>query len=209
MKINQPSIFQFPRKGCFLHNSIFLFVDLQLEYLSFGRAFALENLEDCLSNSLKILEMARESGMAIAHFRRLMDGTFFNHETKFSNWIEDFQPRPNEMVFEREQPSIYSNAAFTAFLGSINFPELIVTGLTGENSCLSTAVESAHRNHRATFIHDASASRSISNLSEKKSHAFVTEIINVYAEVTTTREIISSINRSHTLLRGNNEIRYI
>lgn len=204
MKTNRSSVIQFPRKGCFLHNSIFVFIDLQLEYVSSGRAYALEDTENCLSNSLKILAMAREYGMAIAHFRRIMDGAFFNQATAFSNWIEDFQPYPNEMVFEREKPSIYSNSAFTAFIDEIDSPELIVVGLTGEKSCLSTAIESAHHNYKLTFINDASATQKIGNYTEKQSHDFVTKIINMYADITTTEKMLSSMEHDYI----NNENRY-
>lgn len=199
MQTEHSSIISFPRKSCFLHNTIFIFIDWQVEYLSAGRAYALGNIEVSLNNSLKLLELAREYGMTIAHFRKLMDGTFFNATTKFSNWIESFQPRANEMVFERKQPSIYSNPDFTAFLESIYLPELIVSGLTGERSCLSTAVESVHRNHKLTFVKDASASCSIGGFTERKSHDIVTDIINIYAEVSITQEILSSIKKKNII----------
>ena len=179
-----------------------------MEYLSSGRAYALGNIEVAINNSLKLLQLARDKGMTIAHFRRLMDGTFFNKETKFSNWIEEFQPRVNEMVFERNQPSIHENKAFTAFLESIYMPELIVSGLTGEKSCLSTAIESSHRNHKLTFIKDASASSEVGNLSEQKSHELVCDIINLYADVITTREMVATMTDSRTIERGSNEVRY-
>ena len=201
------SVVPFPRKGGLLHNAIFIFVDWQVEYLSSGRAYALENLDASLNNGLELLQVAREYGMTVVHFRRLMDGAFFNEATNFSNWIESFRPRPNEMVFERTQPSIYSNPDFTSFLDSMCFPELIVSGLTGERSCLSTAVESAHRNHRLTFVKDASASCSIGNFNEQKSHEVVSDIINIYAEVSVTQDVVSITKNNNNITRGmKNEI---
>lgn len=208
MNTSISSIIHFPRKKCLLHNSVFLFVDMQLEFLASGRAYALGNIENCITNSLSILETARAHGMTIAHFHSYMDSTFFNQETRFSNPIEGFQPFPNEMVFERDQPSIYSNAAFSAFLESIYSPELFLIGLTGEKSCLSTVVECAHRKQNLTFIQDASASPSIGNLTEVESHDFVSEIISVYAEVITTKELLSIIQRSPRLPGVKNEKRY-
>ena len=112
------------------------------------------------------------------------------------------------MVFERDQPSIYSNAAFSAFLESIYSPELFLIGLTGEKSCLSTVVECAHRKQNLTFIQDASASPSIGKLTEVESHDFVSEIISIYAEVITTKELLSIIQRSPQLPGVKNEKRY-
>ena len=201
------SVVPFPRKAGFLHNAIFIFVDWQVEYLSAGRAYALENLDASLNNGLKLLQVARDYGMTIVHFRRLMDGAFFNEATSFSNWIESFRPLPNEMVFERSQPSIYSNPDFTNFLASMCLPELIVSGLTGERSCLSTAVESAHRNHRLTYVKDASASCSIGNFNEMKSHDIVSDIINIYAEVSVTEDVVSITKNNNNVTRGmENEI---
>ncbi len=205
---NHNSVIKFPKSSCSLHSSIFIFIDWQVEYLSYGRAYALGDVEQSLNNSLSLLEHARKLGMTIAHFRRLMDGTFFNQATKFSNWIDDLKPRPNEMVFERKELSIYSNPAFVTFLESIYLPELIVSGLTGERSCLSTAIDCSHRNHGLTFVKDGSASSEVGNLSEKRSHELVCDIINLYADVKTTREMIATMTDSRTIKRGSNEVRY-
>lgn len=199
MNIGTSSIIAFPRNDWHLHNSIFLFVDLQQEYISTGRAFALKDTKNCLTNCQRILKMARSFGVTIVHFRKLMAGTFFNRDTEFSNWIEEFRPSPNEMVFEREQASIYSSPAFTSFVNQIDFPELIVVGLTGEMSCLSTVIESAHRKHKLTFVSDASASRSIENYSEKQTHEIITKIISQYVDVSQTEETISNIGKLQRL----------
>lgn len=197
MTSSPSSIIEFPQKGTFFHNSIFLFVDLQLEYLSSGRAYAFENIESCLENSLKLLQFAREQGLTIVHFRKLMEGTFFNQETKFSDWIENFRPYASEMVFERNQSSIFSNNRFSTFLDSIHMPELIVSGLTGEQSCLSIAVESSNKNYRMTFVRDASATRAFGEFNEKKSHEIISEIIKLYAMVTTTQELLHSLKETN------------
>jgi|GEM_PF-944281 len=208
MVANNRSLIQFPRQGIYLSNTIFVFVDWQIEFISSGRAYALANIEDEIKNSLKLLELAREQGLSIVHFRRLLDGTFFNKSTDFSYWIEELRPRPNEMVFERENPSIYSNSSFSSFVNSIYSPELIVSGLTGEKSCLSSAIDSFHRGYRMVFNLDASASSSICKFSEKESHKIISKIINQYAEVMTTEEILKMITMSESSYGGENEIHY-
>ncbi len=196
MTTKSSSVIEFPLQERNLHNSVFIFIDLQMEYLSTGRAYALEDVQRCLENCNLILSKAREYGLTIVHFRSLMPGTFFNQGTVFAKWIERFSPRPNEMVFEHKQPSIYSNQDFAAFIDQIDEPDLVAVGLTGDRSCLSTAVESKHRNYKLTYITDASATPSIGGFSESESHEFVTNIISQYSKVMSTQSLLSNIENT-------------
>ena len=90
METKQPSIVQFPRKGAFLHKSIFLFVDLQKEYLASGRAYALKEIETCLNNNLILLEFARDQGMKIVHFAELWTVLFSTKKPNFQIGSMDF-----------------------------------------------------------------------------------------------------------------------
>lgn len=200
MTNNAIKIIEFPVRQKNLHNSVFIFIDLQKEYQSLGRAYALEDVEDCLSNCQRILKKARQYGMTIAHFRTLMGGTFFNQSIDFSNWIEEFSPQPNEMVFDRQKPSVYSNEMFTSFIDMLDAPELIVMGLTGESGCLSTIVEGQHRNHKITYVSDASASHSIGQYSEKQSHEFLTNIMGMYSQIATTDEVMDMFTEKTELM---------
>jgi len=194
MKNAATQIIPFPNRDQIYNNTILLFIDLQLEYTASGRAYALQNSAECLNNCRRLLETARSAKLTIAHFRQLRPGTFFNPETEFSKWIEEFRPRPNEMVFERDQPSVYSNRSFESFVNEITWPELIICGLTGEMGCLSTAIDAAHREHKVTFVSDASASRSLHKYSEEQSHEAVTKIIDIYVQLGSTEDVISRIS---------------
>ena len=193
MEHSTTKIIPFPNPDQLFDNTILLFVDLQHEYTALGRAFALQNIEGCLNNCRSLLARARKTKVTIAHFRLLKSDTFFNPATEFSDWIDEFRPRPNEMVFERNQPSIYSNQAFASFLQQVDSPFLILVGLTGEMSCLSTIVDASHRKHKITYVADASASSALGKYSSKSSHQVITEIANRYADITTTDKILARI----------------
>lgn len=160
-------------------------IDLQQEYLAEGRAHYIADTSECLKNCAKLLEMARQRRMPIAHFRRTSRDHFFNRETRFSHWIDDFKPRANEHVFEREQPSCFSQRGFWQLINAIDDPTVIFAGFSGERACLSTAVDAFHQGTRAIFLQDCSATQAIGELDEARSHSIVFDIIRHYAEVTT------------------------
>ncbi|MGI9384573.1 MAG: isochorismatase family protein [Methyloligellaceae bacterium] len=170
-----------------------MFVDLQEEYVASGRYFALGDVERSLANCRRLLAAARETGLAIAHFRQIKSSPFFNREAIFSQWIGDFRPKSHEMVFERDKPSCYCNASFENFMAQISQPSVVIAGLTGEQSCLATIIEAAHRGHHVIFAHDASASRTLGERSEAETHDVVTDLIGLYASVMSTDDVISHL----------------
>src|SRR5687767_3716332 len=87
---------------------ILCFLDLQLEYVSEGRTLAVETMDPWAANCRSLLAFARQMRMPIAHFRLLQRGPLFNPATGFAGWIEEFRPRPSEMLYERAMPSCYS-----------------------------------------------------------------------------------------------------
>lgn len=185
------TVISFANRGREQNEPLILLLDLQMEYAAAGRAFYLSDAEKCFTNCKRILDEARSKKLPIAHFRQLKQSTFFNQQTSFSQWIEDFRPRPNEMVFERELPSCYSNSVFESFLKQVNTPELIILGLSGAFSCLATAIDAANRGHLATYVYDASASHTLGERSEAESHQAVTEIIGLYANLSTTDDFLT------------------
>jgi len=170
------------------------FLDLQLEYVAEGRALALEERAPWLENCRRLLAFARAERMSIAHFRQLWRGTLLNRATPFAGWIEEFRPRPSEMVFERNLPSCYAAEGFVSILDNIDAPQLILAGLTGHGACLATALDGFHRKHQITFVHDASSTPRLGRLSATEAHSYLAEIVNCYAEVVSTEQIIDQLS---------------
>ena len=186
-------IIEFTTQRLRLGNSIIVLLDLQNEYIASGRAYSLAETKACLKNCKLILDQARASGFTIIHFRTILKSAFFNPGSYFCDWINDFSPHSNEMVFERSEPSIFANPSFNNFLQHITKPNLVILGLTGERGCLATAIDSSNRDVNLSFVHDASASSTIGDHSEQGSHAFISKLIFLYSEVVNTHHILMII----------------
>jgi len=93
------------------------------------------------------------------------------------------------MIFDRDRPSCYSNKMFSELMESCG-GHLIIAGFAGETACLSTAIDAYHRNHRITFLADASASHELGKLSALTVQTAVAEIIGVYGNVLDTESWI-------------------
>lgn len=171
------------------------FIDLQVEYVSTGRALAVGETEPWIGNCRRLLAFAREKGLPIAHFRQLRRGPFLNPATSFSGWIEEFRPRPSEMVFERAMPSCYAADGFARVTSNLDNPFLVLAGLMSSGACLATAIDGFHRQHTSLFVSDASWSPQLGTASAEVSNDFATEVIRQYSDVMTTKGLIEWLSR--------------
>ncbi len=171
------------------------FVDLQVEYVANGRAYCVKETEEILENCKLVLDYCRHEGLPIAHFRQLKSSAFFNKASDFSGWIDGFQPKPNEMVFERRLPSCYSNADYQNLLATIDNPTTIFLGFSGEASFVSTAVYAHHQSHDVIFVSNASATRLLGDLAEQDAHKAVFDLISLYGDTASTEDVMSYLSR--------------
>jgi nicotinamidase-related amidase len=89
------------------------------------------------------------------------------------------------MVFERPQPSCYTNRLFEDVVSRIG--SFAIAGLVAEETCLATAIDAAHRGHNITFLSDASVSRGRHNADSQAVHNLTTKTIELFADTVTTR----------------------
>lgn len=174
---------------------LIVFIDLQNEYITEGRAHYIKDIDECLENCRRLLDAARTHNLPIAHFRQTRQSQHFNKQTAFADWIDGFRPRANEMVFERELPSCYSSEAYCAFLNNLCEPRVALAGLTGETACLSTAIDGFHRSHKINYVFDCSMTPAFTNLPEHAAHEFVSEIISLYAAIISLNELTEALER--------------
>ena len=179
----------------------FVLVDMQKEYLAGSRLIALSNVDEVLSNCRAALKCARSRGLPIAFLRQVSRSAFFNPATAFSGWIEGFEPMRADMVFERTQPSGYSNKHFAELMESCG-GHFTLAGFAGETTCLSTAIDAFHRQHPFSYLADASASHSVGDLSAEDTHKAVTEIVGLYGNVLNTQSWINRASSDAALVGG-------
>ena len=169
---------------------ITVFVDMQPEYLAKPRLFAISEINRALDNCRKALDHSRKMGLPVA-FMRLFNESFFNRATPFVRWIEGFEPYRNEMVFERSSPSCYSSEPFAALVNQSR-GGIVLAGFAGESACLSTLIDAYHRNHKVTYLCDASASHALDEMPADEIHRAVSKISGVYGEVYETSDWIAA-----------------
>jgi nicotinamidase-related amidase len=169
-------------------------VDLQQEYIASPRVLALEDTKGALANCRAALAHARAMGLPVA-FARWIDRTpLFNKATRFSRWIEGFEPHGVDMIFERNRPSCYASNDFAEVM-SAGGGSFVLAGFAGEAACLATAIEAFHRGHTVTYLADASASHALDDISEKEVHRVVAGVAGLYGEVLTTGAWIARTSR--------------
>jgi isochorismate hydrolase len=103
----------------------------------------------------------------------------------YPRWIEGFEPKRCDMVFDRQRPSCYASAEFRDMADDIG-GNYVVAGQFGELSCLSTAIDALHRDHRPTFLTDALVSLSYEDTSASAVLKALARILSLYAEVVRT-----------------------
>jgi nicotinamidase-related amidase len=174
---------------------IVVFVDLQQEYLASPRALAIPSAAAALVHCRAALAHARKIGWPIAFVRWTGRSPFFNQATKFSRWIEGFEPTGADMIFERSRPSCYASPEFSEVIDSSG-GNLVLAGFAGEAACLSTAVDAFHRGHRLTYLADASASHGLDEMTDRDMHSAIEKVISLYGDVVPTNAWIAATTRS-------------
>src|SRR6202171_3296841 len=97
---------------------ILVFVDLQQEYIASQRALAIPTASDVLVNCRAALTHARKIGWPVAFIRWTGRSPFFNQATKFSQWIEGFEPTGGDKILQRGRPSCYASQQFSEVIAS-------------------------------------------------------------------------------------------
>jgi nicotinamidase-related amidase len=137
-----------------------------------------------MENCTLAIRHARSLGLPIA-FTRQADRPGSIERPAQSAWISGFEPKRSDMVFERQQPSCYTNQLFEDTVSRVG--GFAIAGLVAEETCLATAIDASHRGHRVTFLSDASASRGRNAADADAVHLITTKAIGLFADIATTR----------------------
>jgi nicotinamidase-related amidase len=167
-------------------------VDLQEAALAQARGRAGRLAETALGNCRLVLDRARAIGIPVAFVRRRPRGLAFLDGPR--GWIEGFEPRRSDMIFERDRPSCYSSPEFAQVIrdGGCHF---VLAGLAAESGCLATLVEAFHRGHRAIYLCDAAASAPVGRFGADETHGLIAELMRGYARVMETQTWIAGVTR--------------
>jgi nicotinamidase-related amidase len=165
------------------NSRLLVMVDLQQKnYDALAREHG-SGLSRALDNCMAAIRHARNFGIPLA-FTRQSDGPEVFERSAPSAWISGFEPKRSDMVFERQQPSCYSNQLFTNVVSQAE--GFAIAGLGAEESCLATAIDASRRGHHVTFLSDASASRCRRGADSAAVHTVAANAIELFADVAST-----------------------
>jgi isochorismate hydrolase len=139
------------------------------------------------------LEFARLRGLPVAFVRHKPPLASLLATYTYPSWLQGFRPYRSDMIFERSLPSCYASMEF-ADMARRN-RQLILAGIFGETSCLSTLIEAYSQNHQFTFLADASVSRGRAGVGAETMHKSVVGIASLYSEVSSTHIWIDRMSR--------------
>jgi nicotinamidase-related amidase len=165
----------------------FVLVDLCRHRLANRRGLGHGDVAGVLARCRIALVHAREVGLAVAFVR---DARRVKNEPGM-DWIKGFEPRRDDMVFERRSPSCYANPYFGESASAAG--TLVVAGFLGDGGCLSTAADAIRARNGITFLEDATidaaSARTLGEMSLAQLNAFTN--FEIYA--TGTRQWIASM----------------
>jgi hypothetical protein len=168
-------------------------VDMQQEYLAEPRLLAFSGADAVLVNCAEaldeFLDHARRIGLPAAF--RASESVCLNCAAPLSRWIDGFEPCRNEMNFERDGPSCYPCVPFAAFMDQTR-GGIVMAGFADGSSCLSASIDAFRREHKMTYLCDASASHALDERSADDVHRSVSTISGVYADVGDSAEWIDA-----------------
>ena len=146
-------------------------------------------LEQCRT----ALGYARRHDLPVAFVRQMSPPQSFLATRADPSWLGDIRPRRTDMIFERPLPSCFASSEFAQM--ARRSKELVLAGLFGETSCLSTLMEGYGRSHAFTYLADASVSRGLSGISAAEMHRSIAAIASLYSEVSSTKAWLARMSR--------------
>jgi len=124
--------------------------DLQAQYLGEEGIAGAE-----ASRCLALLALWRAELWPVLHLKRIAQAAWFDPQSRLTDWIAAFRPRPGEMVFEHPLPSAYSSSRFAEYMASMRGIHCLVAGCLLDETILATVIEGFHRGHRYRVVGDA------------------------------------------------------
>lgn len=142
------------------HPQLLLCMNLQKEHLAPGRRHMMADTDDVLGACAAITEGWRKRLWPIVHLKRIAHAAWFNPASAMTDWIDEYRPRPGELIFEHPLPSAYSSARFAAYMSEIgSATRIVMVGFSLDQSILATVIDGFHRGHSLRVTGDAVASR--------------------------------------------------
>ncbi|GAA4134921.1 cysteine hydrolase family protein [Aminobacter aganoensis] len=173
-------------------------VDLQKDYLSSGR-FALDGIEQAVSNAAKVAAAARAAGVKVINVRHEnpVGAPFFEAGAEGSEIIPEMTPLPDETVVTKHHPNSFRDTALKSVLDADGITELVIVGAMSHMCIDATSRAAVDLGFGVTVVSDACATRNLEfggkTVAASDVHAaYMSALAFAYAEVKNTDELVLS-----------------
>jgi nicotinamidase-related amidase len=167
---------------------LLVMVDLQEKNYEELAKHCASGVARAMENCTLALRHARDLGLPVA-FTRPLGRPGATQRASQSAWIAGFEPKRSDMVFERPQPSCYTNHLFEDVVSRVG--KFVIAGLA-EEACLATAVDASHRGHSVIFLSDAAVGRGWRDTDSRADHILTTNAIGSFADCIATRSWLAA-----------------
>lgn len=165
-----------------------IFVDMIEDQIEEEEGFGTREIAPVLAKLRLLLEQARDRHWPVAFVRpQASSPAAFGRRP--GRWIEGFEPRRSDMIFERSANSCYSSEQFASAMDGAG-RVFVIAGFSVECACLATLMDAAQHDHFAGLVRDASATHPLPGCDAGESHRAVLAVAGRYATILTAEHWI-------------------
>jgi nicotinamidase-related amidase len=99
-------------------------------------------------------------------------------------WIKGFEPKRDDMVFDRTGPSCYSSEEFAGSMDAAG-RVFVMAGFSADSTGLATLIDASQQDHFVGLVRDASATRPLPGHDAGQSHASVVSVASRFGTIVT------------------------
>lgn len=169
-----------------------VFIDMLEDQLENEDGFGTREIEPALAKCRALLAEARERHWPVAFVRPPMPVSIARHH-KASRWIAGFEPRRDDMVFDRSGPSCYSNEEFAGSMDAAG-RVFVMAGFSADSTGLATLIDASQQDHFVGLVRDATATRPLSGHDASQSHASVITVASRFGTIVTADHWIGVVS---------------
>ncbi len=187
-----------------------LVVDMQNAFLKPGTPIYLPNSEGIIPTTKKLAESCRDAGLLVIftqmlhHYpprpyffvfpeRRINEVPFLTEESEWAEIHRDFKPLSGYTVLQKHRYGSFYGTELEIILRAKNIDSVIITGVTTNVCCLSTAMQAFERGFHVIFSSDCTAT-----YDEVRHEGTLRTIDHSFGIVAKSQEILERLSKKET-----------
>lgn len=160
-----------------------VFLDMLEDQLESEDGFGARECEPALAKCRLLLAEARERRWPVAFVRPPMPASAARCH-KAARWIEGFEPKRDDMVFDRSGPSCYSSDEFAGAMDAAG-RVFVMAGFSTDSTGLATLIDAAQQDHFVGLVRDAAVTRPLPGQDAQNTHASVVTVAGRFGTIVT------------------------